>query len=215
MVTEKYRKKDKYDYLILSFHMEEGEAELWEALFEKDKTELSVALYRLIEREIPALTETARRRTPRSAQKQYWRKLYLLPLPEYAHVIRFVHNNLRRPAFKARLKQLILYGSKKAELPQASPTPAPPPESTTVLEPADQTPLQPGPCKRSPRELFTEPGLLIQAMVIDMSKPESEREFVWDEVPPEDYPEGAKKAASFSRLVRYWDERNKTVRRGE
>lgn len=211
MVTEVQRKQGKYNYLVLAFPMEEGEAELWEALFEKDKAELSAAVYRLIEREMPSLTESAQRRTPRGAQKQYWRKLYLQPLPEYAHVIRFVHNNLRRPAFRSHLKQLILYGTKKPEAPRLSPAPAAPPESATALEQAGKTPPQPGSCKRSPRELFAEPGLLIQAMIIDLSKPESEREFVWDEIPLEDYPEGAKKAASFSRLVRFWDGLNKTV----
>lgn len=211
MVTEAQRKQGKYNYLVLAFHLGEGEAELWEALFEKDKAELSAAIYKLIEREMPSLAVSAQRRMPRSAKKLYWRMLYLKPLPEYAHVIRFVHNNLRRPAFKAHLKQLILYGTMKLELLRPASIPAKFPEPTTVIEQSSQLPVQSELRKRSPRELFAEPGLLIQAMVIDLSKPESEREFAWDEISPEDYPEGAKKAASFSRLVRFWDELNKTV----
>ena len=43
-------------------------------------------------------------------------------------------------------------------------------------------------------------------MVLDVKKPEAERLFTWDEIPPEDYPEAMRNTAPFSRLVRYWKE---------
>jgi hypothetical protein len=48
---------------------------------------------------------------PRSGRKTYFRRLFLLPLPEYRHVIRFVRLYIRRPAFKEHLKKLILYNN--------------------------------------------------------------------------------------------------------
>jgi hypothetical protein len=48
-------------------------------------------------------------------------------------------------------------------------------------------------------------------MIRDLQKPEAEHQFIWDEVPPEDYPEEMKEMRSFVRLVQFWNETRKTT----
>ncbi len=111
MIAAASQKKAQYDYLILSFALSDTEIPVWESLFWQNKAVLSANIYSMIANEMPALEEAASRRQPRSGQKTYFRRLFLLPLPEYRHVIRFVRCHIRRPAFKEHLKKLILYNN--------------------------------------------------------------------------------------------------------
>jgi hypothetical protein len=111
MMSMVSQKKAKYDYLVLSFILADTEIPIWESLFRQNKAVLSTNIYNIIASEMPALREAASRIQPRSGRKTYFRRLFLLPLPEYRHVIRFVRLYIRRPAFKEHLKKLILYNN--------------------------------------------------------------------------------------------------------
>ena len=202
--------RDQSSYLLLSCKLADPEKEIWEALFRQDKVVLSAKIYSMVARELPALTESAGRRQPEGEEKTYFRKLYLLRLPEYEHVIRFIQSNIRRPAFKEHLKRLILYGDGNPERSTIPPAPNPVPEAVPVSEAAQHAETRAesatrNVAKRSPRELFSEPDKLLQVIFLDLEKPEAAREFIWDEIPPEDYPEAMKAMKPFVKLVRFWN----------
>ena len=195
----------KYEYFALSFHLEDAEQSQWEDLFMGDKATLSREIYKLIERETPALKESARKTVSKKERKHSGRRLFLLRLPEYEHVIRFVKTNVRRPAFKAHLKSLILHGeefispAESAGTPSSVPVDGRQPEASTL--PASRL--------RSPRELFSEPGKFIQTMIAELKKPHAERLYDWDEIPPGGYPEAITSTMLFSHLEEYWINKNK------
>lgn len=176
-------------------------------MFKGDKATLSKEIYRLIERETPALKESARRTASKDERRHSGRRLFLLRLPEYEHVIRFVKTNVRRPAFKTHLKSLILRGeyitSPVESVGESSPTP--------VAARQIEAPTLPASRLRSPHELFGEPGRFIQTMVAELKRPHAERLFDWDEIPPGDYPEAIASTMLFSRLEEYWLNKNKAL----
>lgn len=203
-------KDAKYAYLTLSFKLTDPEKEIWETLFTQDKAVVSVKIYSMVAREMPALAESAERRQSGDKRKAYFRRLFLLPLPEYGHVIRFIQSNLRRPAFKDHLKRLILYGDGTPEqntFPASNLTP----ETATGSGVANLESTQLGTTKRSPQELFPEPTKLLRIILIDLGKPEEEREFAWDTIPPDEYPEAVRKGVAFGELTMFWNELKKTV----
>jgi hypothetical protein len=210
MVTTISTPTGQYAYLLLAFKGNDQERELWEALFERDKAELSVEVYSRIIREMPALKESARIKQAKSVEKAHARRLFLLALPEYAHVIRFIQSNIRRPAFREHLKRLILHGDSNPERSPATPAPNPASEASPASEAAHHAETResvtPTTAKRSPRGLFSKPRELLQVMVLDLKKPEAERRFIWDEIPPEDYPEAMREMKPFDRLVQFWNE---------
>ena len=130
------QKKAKYDYLVLSVILSDTEIPIWESLFRQNKAVLSTNIYNIIASEMPALREAANRRQPRSGQKTYFRRLFLLPLPEYRHVIRFVRCHIRRPAFKEHLKKLILYDNEYVDRIISDLVRNSMPEVTTIAESA-------------------------------------------------------------------------------
>lgn len=196
-------KNVKYDYLVLMFKMTDQEREIWEALFERDKAVLSAGIYSMVAHEMPALTESARIRQPRNTQKLHVRRLFLLALPEYVHVIRFIRSNLRRPAFKDHLKRLIFHvGNTLAQSAIVSAS-TPAAEAAGVPEPT-HIPILPDFARRSPRELFSDPNKLLQTILLELNKPEAERLFIWNAIPPDEYPEEVKKGAPFFKLERLW-----------
>ncbi len=210
MVTTVSTPTGQYAYLLLAFKGSERERELWEALFERDKAELSVEVYSMAIREMSALKEAARLKQPRSEGETHARRLFLLALPEYAHVIRFIQGNIRRPAFREYLKRLILYGNGNPERNATGPAPNPAPEAVPVFEAAQHSETRTesvtrNAAKRSPRELFSKPRELLQTMVLDLQKPEAERQFIWDTIPPEDYPEAMKTMKPFDILIKFWN----------
>ncbi len=69
------------------------------------------------------------------------------------------------------------------------------------------------PFRCSPRELFSTPRELLQVMGLDLQKPETERQFIWDEVPPEGYPEAMREMKPFHIFVQ-WNKTKKS-REGE
>lgn len=199
--------KAKYEYFALSFHLEDVDMDQWETLFKEDKATLSREIYRLIDRETPALKDSARKTASKNERKHSGRRLFLIRLPEYEHVIRFVKTNIRRPAFKAHLKRLLLHDS-NVILP-AEEAFAPSPEPTDGGQP--EAPRLPESRLRSPRELFGEPGKFIQTMIAELKKPETNRLYDWDEIPPQDYPETITSTMLFSRLEDYWHNKNKAL----
>lgn len=223
-MTTASKKKPKYDYLVLSFALTDLEIPIWEALFEQDREILSANIYSMITHEKLALAETASHSQPRNGQKTYFRKLFLLPLPEYKKAVSFVRHNIRRPAFKEHLKQLILYKLeqyKKEQLDRiitklARNDPAPEvsmiPESAKHLLIQSESIIEKS-ALRNPRDLFSEPSKLLQIIVLDVKRPEADRLFSWDAIPPEDYPEAVRRGAAFSRLEKYWKEKNIIPRR--
>jgi hypothetical protein len=197
--------KRKYEYLLLSFHPHESEIESWEALFEMDKTKLSESVYSLVAREMAGLKESARKQLPRNLNKRQSRRLYLLALPEYEAVLRFIRANIRRPAFKAHLQKLIFQEMNGHALPAAHQItfreahPGTPPAAQTH----EATSL------RSPGELFHDANKLIQTMLAELMKPEAERVFDWDAIPPDMYPDSVKSSLLFPKLKEHWDNKNK------
>lgn len=205
MVTISQPQKAKYEYFALSFQLEDVDLELWGTLFKEDKATLSREIYRLIDRETPALKESARKTASKGERKHSGRRIFLLRLPEYEHVIRFVKTNIRRPTFKAHLKRLILRGdnvifsAEDALVLSAAPAVGLQPEASTL----------PASLLRSPRELFGEPGKFIQIMIAELKKPDVGRLYDWDEIPPQDYPEAITSTMLFNRLEDYWHNKNK------
>ncbi len=216
MIAAASQKKAQYDYLILSFALSDTEIPVWESLFWQNKAVLSANIYSMIANEMPALEEAASRRQPRSGQKTYFRRLFLLPLPEYRHVISFVRLNIRRPAFKEHLKKLILYNNERFDRIISDLVRNSIPEGTTIPESAQHISVPPDAVmekafRRSPRELFADPHALITTIVRDLRKPETERLFTWDEIPPEDYPEAVRRAVPFGRLTDFWNASKKAT----
>ncbi len=206
MVTTVSTKKYQYAYLVLTFKGTDQEKKIWEALFKQNRMDLSIGIYKMVAREMPALEEASRLRQPRSTQTTHLRRMFLLLLPEYEHVIGFIQTHICRPAFKAHLKKLLIREAQSLGRMQNNPgsksSPASVPANHTEarIEPAVQ---KTG--KRSPQELFADPHKLISTIVRDLRKPETERLFVWDVIPPEDYPEAVRRAVPFGRLVDFWN----------
>jgi hypothetical protein len=201
VVTLILTKKAKYEYLVLSFHILESEMELWEALFERDKAVLSKEVYDLVVLEKAGLQESSSQRKPRLKHKNPARRLFLLPLPEYDAVIRFIKANIRRPAFKDYLKSLILQRGQTHALPASDSPPFP--------AGSNQAQIGKKFGQRSPSELFHDANKLIQTMLVDLMKPEAARIFDWDRIQPDAYPEAVKSSRLFTRLEEHWNRKIK------
>ena len=187
----------KYTYLVISIYVEEHELELWEALVNQDKAALSSTVYQMVLREMPALKASALKSLSLQAQKSRSRRLYLLTLPEFKAVAGFLRANMRRPALRAHLKSLLLYGES-----QLAPTEPPPLVPTTKKGKA-----------RSPRELFSDPNKLVQTMLKELRLPEEKRVFAWGEIPPDDYPDNIRDIGLFAFLREYWEKEGGHARR--
>ena len=198
-------KRTKYAYLVLAFHIHDSEIGVWQALSERIKADLSKEFYELVARETVGLQESAGKRMPRATYKSHARRLFLVPLPEHETVIRFIRANIRRPAFMAHLKTLILRCGKAAAPPVA--------RAPAKLENLVHSPPEPqvsnGNHLRGPNELFHDPNMLIQTMHRELMKPESERIFDWDTIRPEAYPDAVKASRLFVRLEEYWSNKHK------
>ena len=209
MVIQISTKNAKYRYLVITVLLHESETGQWAALFERDKTALSKAVYALVSREMPNLMKSAGKRMPRNSPKGQTRKLYLLALPEYEAEIRFIQNNNRRPAFRDHLKKLILHGEEACSIPAAKPADQPVAQQEKQLDAASRM----GRCLQSPKELFHDPNKLIQTMLAELTKPETERFFDWGDIQPGSYPESVRQSPLFVQLEEYWSGINKNSTR--
>lgn len=205
MVTTKPKQSAKYEYLVLAFHIDDSEVELWEALSERHKADLSREFYGLVALEMDGLQESAALRLPKIKHKNHARRLFLLPLPEHDSEIRFIKANIRRPAFMDHLKKLILHIGKGQVLP--APNASVSQEFQAAKPP--ETPVGQERGLRSPRELFHDPNMLIQTMLGELMKPGTERRFDWDRIQPASYPEAVRASMLFSKLEDYWSRKNK------
>lgn len=193
----------KYEYLVLAFQLRDSELELWEVLTGQNKADLSRMVYSMIAQELPALKKSALQRLSRTENVQATRRMFLYILPEFEQIIRFIRANIRRPAFKAHLKSLLLYGESKLDCLEAASEPLlNQPKEVPAREARERQPVL-----RSPRDLFSDPGNLVKTMFVELKKAKDERLFDWDGIPPDDYPEEVKAARLFGLLRAYWNEK--------
>lgn len=182
-------------YLPLPLNLEESDLDAFNELAAQPKEELSRKVYARIEAEESALRKSALSTLPRQPRSSRSRRLFLCRLPEHADTIKFIRANIRRPAFKAHLKNLILH----SVIPPDVPFQPDAPQKTGL---------------RSPRELFSQPpGIIIKAIIADLNGEGQElntntatHNFNWAEVPPDQYPSEVMDQRLFALLRTYWDQ---------
>ena len=116
-------------------------------------------------------------------------------------MLRFIRANISRPAFKAHLQKLIFQEVNDHALPAANQVPSY--EAHPGMPPAAQT--REATSLKSPGELFHDANKLIQTMLAELMKPEAERVFDWDAIPPDLYPDSVKSSLLFPKLKEHWD----------